>query len=374
MEENTNYIPLILIVDDISKNLQILGNILDAENYRLAFATSGAETLRMLENICPDIILLDVMMPEMDGYEVCKIIKSNDKTADIPIIFITGKAEQEDLIKGFRAGAVDYITKPFNSEELVTRISTHIELKISRDKLKIYNEELKKLNATKNKFFSIIAHDLRSPFSGFLGLTQLINDDLSSLSRDDLKKIAESMNNAAIKLYNFLENLLEWSKTQMDAINIQFSNNNIYNIFDEIYNISSESLIAKKIKFENNIDRDLVLYCDYHTISTAFRNLISNSVKFTHNNGKITVNQYLSDNNLIISIEDNGTGISEQNLKNIFELDKKVVTIGTNKEKGSGLGLLLVKEFVEKNNGKLTINSQVGKGTIAEITLNYVKK
>lgn len=362
--------PLILMVDDISKNLQLLGNLLDGEDYSLAFATSGAETLKMLENISPDLILLDIMMPEMDGYEVCQSIKANPKTTDIPVIFITGKAEHEDLIKGFKVGATDFVTKPFNAAELLSRVSTHIELKLSRDKLKKYNDELQKLNSTKNKFFSIIAHDLRSPFSGFLGLTQLMNEDLDRLSKEELRVIADNMNKAAVKLYNFLENLLEWSRSQMNTIKIDLQKNNINKIFNDIINISKESLKNKNITLNNNLNEDINLVCDYHTISTAFRNIISNAIKFTPNNGNIIVSSLEDGDFITISIADSGVGIPESQLNTIFEIDKKIVTSGTNKEKGSGLGLLLVKEFVEKNDGKINITSELNRGTKVNITLS----
>mgnify|MGYP000884135292 CR=1 FL=1 len=324
----------------------------------------------MLENISPDLILLDIMMPEMDGYEVCQSIKANPKTTDIPVIFITGKAEHEDLIKGFKVGATDFVTKPFNAAELLSRVSTHIELKLSRDKLKKYNDELQKLNSTKNKFFSIIAHDLRSPFSGFLGLTQLMNEDLDRLSKEELRVIADNMNKAAVKLYNFLENLLEWSRSQMNTIKIDLQKNNINKIFNDIINISKESLKNKNITLNNNLNEDINLVCDYHTISTAFRNIISNAIKFTPNNGNIIVSSLEDGDFITISIADSGVGIPESQLNTIFEIDKKIVTSGTNKEKGSGLGLLLVKEFVEKNDGKINITSELNRGTKVNITLS----
>lgn len=373
MIDNNAYRPLILAVDDISRNLQLLGNLLDNDAYRIAFATSGKETLELLDNISPDIILLDIMMPEMDGYEVCEKIKSNPATADIPIIFITGKAERDDLIKGFQAGAVDYVTKPFNSAELLSRVATHIELKLSRDKLKKYNEDLEKLNASKNKFFSIIAHDLRSPFSGFLGLTQLMNEDLDTLNKGELQKIAENMHKAANKLYEFLENLLEWSRSQMNTLKIEFQDNKLFPMIDAIEQLSKEALVAKEIKFINSVSPSLSVNCDYHTLSTCFRNLITNAIKFTPNNGKITIASYEDDDSINVIITDTGVGIPKGNLDKLFEIDKKIVTAGTNKEKGSGLGLLLTKEFIEKNNGILKIESEVNKGTKAIITLKNKK-
>ncbi len=140
--------PLVLIVDDVAKNLQVLGTILSKQNYKVAAANNGEQALKIAGNTLPDLILLDIMMPGINGFEVCSRLKKDQKTADIPVIFLTAKIEPEDIIKGFEAGAVDYVTKPFNSVELLARTKTHLELKISRDLLKSKNEQLKELAIT----------------------------------------------------------------------------------------------------------------------------------------------------------------------------------------------------------------------------------
>ncbi len=138
--------PMILIVDDVSKNIQLLGNILRKENYQISFATNGEQALSMIVDVNPDLILLDIMMPGMDGYEVCKRLKDNPKSAEIPVIFLTAKTETADVVKGFRLGAVDFVSKPFNSPELLARVKTHIQLKNAKEKLKKNAEQLKKKN------------------------------------------------------------------------------------------------------------------------------------------------------------------------------------------------------------------------------------
>jgi len=150
MEENEIYKkqPLLLIVDDTVENLQVLGSVLKSENYKIAIATNGHQAITIANDIKPDLILMDIMMPGMDGYETCKKLKSIPETMEIPLIFLTAKVDNEDIIKGFKVGAVDYITKPFNSYELKARARTHIELKISRDLLKKKNEVLEKLSIT----------------------------------------------------------------------------------------------------------------------------------------------------------------------------------------------------------------------------------
>lgn len=148
--------PLILLVDDMPKNLQVLGNILSEDEFDIAIATDGSQALKIINEIKPDLILLDIIMPEIDGYEVCKKIKSSEETSGIPIIFITAKTETEDIVKGFSLGAVDYVTKPFNSVELLARVKTHIELKLARDRQEELIASLKEALAEVKQLSSIL--------------------------------------------------------------------------------------------------------------------------------------------------------------------------------------------------------------------------
>jgi two-component system, sensor histidine kinase and response regulator len=374
--------PLILIVDDIPKNLQVLSNILNSDGYQISFASNGEQALSVVDSTLPDLILLDIMMPEMDGFEVCKRLKNNQNTKNIPIIFLTGKAETEDIVKGLKLGAVDYITKPFNSIELLSRVHTHLELKLSRDTIIKYNQELTKakedlavLNANKDKFFSIISHDLRGPFSGFLGLSELLSDEFENLERDEISKIGDSMNKAAKRLFSLIENLLEWSRSQMGKIENNPINMDLKQSCNRIFSIFSNTAEAKKIKLINKVPEDIIIFADNMLLNTILRNLISNAIKFTHENGEIKVDSIDSqDSNFYeVSVSDNGVGMNKEAMDKIFRIDAKHSTVGTAKEQGTGLGLLLCKEFVEKGGGKLWVESTVGIGTKFSFTIQKAK-
>ena len=172
--DNNNYLlnntPNILIVDDVPANLKVLGDMLKSEGYKVRPVLSGMQAIQVAEKEKPDIILLDVMMPDMNGYEVCKLLKENKNLCDIPVIFISALSDTADIVKALNSGGVDYISKPFQGEEVRARVATHI-------KLYLQNKELQKLNAEKNKFFSIIAHDLRGPLGGLMGLAEIISDE-----------------------------------------------------------------------------------------------------------------------------------------------------------------------------------------------------
>jgi len=369
--------PLILIVDDIPKNLQILSGILSNENFEISFASSGKQALTSVEAAPPDLILLDIMMPELDGYQVCKILKSNDKTKDIPIIFLTGKAEPNDITEGFKAGAVDYVIKPFNSQELISRVNTHIELKLSRDKilenniqLEKYQVELKQLIASKDKFFSIISHDLRGPFSGFLGLSSILAEEYDKLEMEEIAQISISMNKAANRLFSLLENLLEWSKSQMDVLRINIEKLNIDDAITRTFYLFSTNAESKNIKLISEVPNTIFAYADNYVINTVLRNLVSNAIKFSNENGTVKISTKEIDNKIHVYISDSGVGIDPKNQSKIFKIEEKYSTSGTKNEIGSGLGLILCKELIEKQYGTLRFESEPGKGTTFIFTLD----
>jgi signal transduction histidine kinase len=370
---------LILIVDDIPKNLQVLSNILNIEGYQISFASNGKQALSVVESTLPDLILLDVMMPEMDGYEFASKLKSDPRTKDIPIIFLTGKAEPEDIVKGFKHGAVDYVTKPFNSLELMTRVNTHLELKFAKDrmqsynsKLKEYQEELKQVISSKDKFFSIIAHDLRGPFSGFIGLSEILNEEYENLEQEEIANIAKNMNKAAKRLFSFLENLLEWSSTQMGRMEYNPHNIDIFDIAEKNMQLLSNNAEEKDNELIIEIPKQTYAFADSNMVNTIFRNLISNAIKFTEK-GKIRISHKMEGDLLVIEVSDNGVGMNEKIMDQLFRIENKSSSPGTRNESGSGLGLILCRELVQKNGGEINVSSKPGKGTTFEFTLPKAK-
>lgn len=372
--------PLILIVDDIPKNLQVLSSILNTEGYQIAFASGGNQALSVVENTLPDLILLDIMMPDMDGFEVCERLKSNPATASIPVIFLSGKVETEDIVKGFRLGAVDYVTKPFNAIELLSRVKNHLDLKFSKDAIINYNkqlteyqQELEQVIASKDKFFSIIAHDLRGPFSGFIGLSELLVDEYKNLAPEDISSIAESMHKAAKKLFEFLENLLEWSRSQMGKIEFRPSKLDLFDAIDRAFAVLSFTADNKQISLINNIEKNVFVDADNNMLNTILRNLISNGIKFTKPGGFVKIYTETNSNDYItIKVEDNGIGMTDEAKEKVFRIDSKYSTPGTNSESGTGLGLVLCRELVEKHNGKISVESEKSQGTIFSFTLPLI--
>lgn len=210
--------PTILIIDDYPQNLKVLGTTLSNNNYDVIVVVDGNSGIRMAREQKPDLILLDVQMPEKNGFEVCKELKQMEETSQIPVIFLTSKIETEDIVKGFESGGVDYITKPFNPTELLARVKTHIEIKNNRQLLEAQKKELKELNATKNKFLAIIAHDLKSPIGTLLGFAEIFKTDVENLSKDETVKYAEIIYESANRTSKTLQNLLFWALSQQDRL------------------------------------------------------------------------------------------------------------------------------------------------------------
>ena len=351
-------VPIILIVDDVPANLKILANLLEHEGYAVRPVLSGAHALESAEKEKPDLILLDIMMPDMDGFEVCRLIKENQNLNDVPIIFISALNSTKDIVRALTTGGVDYITKPFRAEEVKARAATHLKLSRQRNEIEKQKIELQKLNATKDKFFSIIAHDLRGPFSGFLGLTEIMVEGLSDMTMDEIQEIAEGMKNSATNLSRLLENLLQWAQVQRGLIPFNPKSVALLTIVNDSLEILYEAAINKGIDINCDISDNIKVFADSILVQTVIRNLVSNSIKFTNKGGKISISAKVADDNSVeIAIKDTGIGMSNTILENLFRLDAQTGRKGTQGEPTTGLGLMLCKEFVEKHGGKLWVES-----------------
>jgi signal transduction histidine kinase len=357
----------ILIVDDTPKNIQVVASILKELGYQVAFARDGQTALSTAKSAKFDLILLDIMMPEMDGYEVCQHLKTDSRTADIPIIFLTAKTESDNIVKGFEVGGVDYVTKPFNSAELVARVKTHLELRQAREALKKSEQQLRELNAAKDKFFSIIAHDLKNPFAALLGCADLLVQ--SEPLTEDQKDLAETINMASQQAYDLLQNLLKWSRSQLGHLSCEPESFDICAAVNKTMLLLKNNADNKNIRLISEIEENTLVFADPDMTITIVRNLISNAVKYTSSGGSITVSAKDQGNAWEISVSDTGVGITPEDIKKLFRIDVKHSTHGTAKEEGTGLGLNLCKEFAEKSGGKIGVQSEVGKGSRFYFTL-----
>lgn len=232
-----------------------------------------------------------------------------------------------------------------------------------------YAEELKNLNAAKDKFFSIISHDLRSPFNSLLGLTEFITHSYDEMNPSEIKSSILNIYNSAQQVYNLILNLLEWSMVQSGRLKVEKSVVNLAELGVEIINLYKESAINKQLELINNISENILVYADKYMIDTIIRNFVSNSIKFTNPGGHIIIKGIINGDNAEVSVTDTGIGISLENQKNLFRIDEQFRRDGTASEKGTGLGLILCKEFIEKNSGVLWVESEEDKGSRFSFTV-----
>ncbi len=350
---------LILIVDDEPKNIQVLGAILRASNYNIAVAKDGEQAIRILEGgLSPDLIFLDVNMPGIDGYETCVRIKEKDLYEDIPVIFITANSEADDIIKGFEAGGVDYVIKPFQTKELLHRISTHIKLKITKD-------ELERSMLEKQAVLNILKKEMTPPIDTLYNLSVIILEN-----PEDLNSFAVTLRETANKTLT----LIKYINSIIDSMSGNFQ---IANIPQNLVKLIDDSILAikkfadnKNIKLIDEVRPNVVVSVDEFYFSNMILDpLLHNAIKFTPEGGKVRISHETVPNYEVITIEDTGIGIPSE-LKPLILTSNhlEALRLGTNNESGSGFGLYLVKRFIELHGGSIKIISRdqdhpLGSGT-----------
>ena len=351
----------ILLVDDHPDILNALVIFLEKTGFDLVIARNGTEAIERAAQVMPDLILLDVVMPGIDGFETCRRLKSGKQTGDIPVIFMTALSDPVDKVKGFEAGGVDYVTKPLHYDEVLARIKAHLTIRSQQ-------RELERLNAGKDKFFSIIAHDLKSPVAGFLGLAGLL-EDIERLEPERVQRLTRQFRQSAEHLLALLENLLTWSRLQRGLIECHPDQIPITTLVQRNLTLLDAPATQKQITMTAAVPQKMLAYGDIHMLDTVIRNALSNAIKFSHPGGAITITAEVEGTCVKISISDTGIGIPPDKLGELFRIDAKNQRNGTAGEGGTGLGLLLCKEFVEKNGGAISMQSRVDHGSTLAFTI-----
>lgn len=359
--------PVVLIVDDVTINLRIAAEVLK-DDYRIIIADTGEKALKAAREKHPDLMLLDIMMPEISGFQVAKILKEDPGTSEIPIIFFTAKTQPEDTVEAFKAGGVDYITKPFQRLELLQRIKTHIQL--SRQKKELYQTslELKQLNEEKNKLFSVVAHDLRNFVGGSKQLLMVTRDRFNQYDPATVKERIEDVIENLEKTELLMNELLSWSRKHSQKLNF----NPEYFIFRiEIEkNISNYSAMAaeKGISIINDVDENFQLYGDKNMLNTVIRNLLHNAIKYTPDSGSVTIQAFNDEGYSRVLVTDTGIGIPEEHIERIFE-DSMTSTADTTGKKGTAVGLKLCREYITKHKGSIFAQNNTEKGSTFEFMI-----
>ncbi len=357
----------VLIVDDVQLNLDLMKEILSEQGYLIATAKNGKSAIAKAKAHKFDLILLDIILPDIDGFEVCAHLKANPQTQDIPIIFLTAKKEKDSIIKGFQLGAVDYIPKPFSKEELVARVNFHLTLRKTQIELIHSKEMAEAADQAKSTFLANMSHEIRTPMNGIVGMVDILKrTPLSGEQREFLDIIEISTENLLL----ILNDILDFTKIEAGQITLESIRFYICYEVGEVIKMFKDKVDLKKLKLSFHVDPNVpeMLIGDPLRLKQVLINLCNNAIKFTSEGFiKIRIEAISSSENKIrlkFEVEDSGIGISPENQLKLFKSFTQADASTTRKFSGSGLGLAISKNLVELMNGKIGIISEEGKGAI----------
>jgi two-component system sensor histidine kinase/response regulator len=353
----------ILIVDDVMSNVLLLKILLTNEKYQVCTANCGNMCIEQAKAEKPDLILLDVMMPDITGFDAAQILKKDPETSHIPIIFLTALNNPSDLVHGFQVGASDFLTKPFNKEELVVRVFHQIKLVAATRIIEKQNAELRATIGNRDKMYSVIAHDLRSPMAS---IRMVLNLVVASSSPEtigaELYELLDKANKESEEVHDLLDNLLKWTKSQTGRLNVVMQDLDLNDIIPGVVDIFEMIAQTKQIKLNyTGSSVPVVVTADNDMLKTVVRNFMSNAIKFSPESSSIEITLTTESDNAKISVRDHGVGIAPERLNSIF--NKGETTYGTDGEEGSGLGLQLCQDFASKIGGHCTVESVLGEGS-----------
>ena len=353
----------ILVVDDVMSNVLLLKVLLTNEKFQVITANGGNKCVEMAKSEHPDFILLDVMMPDISGFDTAVILKKDPDTADIPIIFLTALNAPSDLVHGFQVGANDFLSKPFSKEELIMRVMHQISLVAAKRIIVQQNDELKRTIGNRDKMYSVIAHDLRSPMASIRMVLNLVVNCLSrEVVGDEIFDLIDKANRESEETHDLLDNLLKWTKSQTGRLNVVFQDFDLAEVVPGVVDIFVMIAETKHIELKLDMGASpIMVRADKDMLKTVIRNFISNAIKFSNEGSSIDIFVTVQDKFAKINVRDHGVGISEDRLHNLFRAGK--TTYGTNNEEGSGLGLQLCQDFAEKNGGSVCVESVQGEGS-----------
>ena len=363
----------ILIVDDVVSNVLLLKILLTNEKFQVCTASNGKQCIEVAQNEHPDLILLDVMMPDLNGFDTAVILKKDPSTQEIPIIFLTALNNPNDLVKGFQVGANDFLTKPFNKEELVMRVMHQIQLVAAKRIIVRQNEELKRTISNRDKMYSVIAHDLRSPMASIrMVLNLAVNVVSPEMVGDEIFGLLDKANRESEETHDLLDNLLKWTKSQTGRLNVVYQDIDLDDIVPGVVDIFKMIAEMKKIDLKYlPAEEKLTVRADNDMIKTIIRNFLSNAVKFTPAGKGIEVFYTREGDFARVSVRDHGVGVEPERVETIFH--KGETTYGTGGEEGSGLGLQLCQDFARKNGGEAKVESTLGEGSTFSFTIPLKK-
>jgi signal transduction histidine kinase len=400
----------ILIIDDMPFEVKLLSIFLNKMGFKVLTAYTGKKGIQAAEVAEPDLILLDVVMPQIDGFEVCQQLKKHPKTQDIPIIFMTAHSTDiDDKIKGFELGAADYITKPFEHQDVLARINTHLKLHHLQQQLRLQNQQLRdeinrrkqaeqalqkernelversvrlsEANAKlahiarlKDEFLANMSHELRTPLNAILGFSECLQEEIYGSLNELQRKSLQTLEDSGHHLLDLINDILDLSKIEADKLTLQIGTVSVNEICQASLRMTKEAAYKKKIQVSTTIDYSLeTIEADVRRLKQILVNLLSNAIKFTPEGGRVTLKvvTHLEEGWIDFTVRDTGIGIPKKQIKHIFEPFTQVDGSLNRMQEGTGLGLSLVYRLTEMHGGSVSIETEEGKGSCFTISLPF---
>ncbi len=358
----------ILIVDDDRLNVRILSGILKPEGFELGAAHSGEEALSQYETFNPDLVLMDVIMPGMNGFEACRALRQRHGAALAPVIFITAKSESDDVVEGLAAGGVDYLPKPFKAREAMARLRTHLQNRLLHEQQRQLVAQLSTANTAKNRLLGMVAHDLRNPLASIRGLTDFLCDGTVGELTPDQLDLVKTIQETSHSMLTMVNELLDLSVIESGELKIQPEERPIAELLNKSVYLNNINAAKKGSRIEVENAADAILRIDADKVKQVVDNLLSNAIKFSPPNSTIKVRAQRGDGQFSVLVRDQGPGIPAGERHKLFKDFGQTSVKPTAGEKSTGLGLAICKRIMESHGGSIAAESVPEGGSIFRIT------
>jgi signal transduction histidine kinase len=359
-----------MVVDDDRLNIRILAGILQSEGYVITEADSAERALELYDQIKPDLVLLDVVLPGMDGFTACRELRERYGENMAPVIFITAKQESDDVVEGLESGGVDYLSKPFRRKEALARIRTHLHNRILIEQQKSLVDQLSKANAAKNKLLGMAAHDLRNPLASIRGLAEFLRDGTVGPMTSDQLDLVNTIHDTSQSMLSLLNELLDVATIEAGELKVVREPHNLAELVEKAVYLNNINAARKNTKIIFNTPEGVpIVRIDQSKIKQVMDNLLSNAVKYSPPGATIHVRIHGYGPAYTVAVQDEGPGVPESERHQLFKDFSTLSAKPTGDEKSTGLGLAICRKIVEAHRGAITATNLPNRGCEFSVTL-----